>query len=436
MAGNILEGFTLPPDKSILHRLLIIGSLTEATIDVPLQSAELPLDIEATISCLQSLGVRIDRIPLGLRIYGAGVNEWKTPTDSLNCGNSGTTARLLAGALCGQPITATLIGDESLSRRPIKRLVNLLNEHFGADIAVSANDGLPLTIKGSALHPSHVMTPVASAQLKSALLLAVLETSGTSTITEPSASRDHTEVMLQAFGVDLRCENNKITIHSQRAIPLVGLAAYDVPLDISAAYYLIVAGILNGKSIRLESVLLNPTRTRFLTLLSETFANIEITDKRTEWGELRGSINVQPTQVKAASFTIGGEDIPLLIDELPLLAVLAAFVDGKLVVENAEELRFKESDRIALVVKNLRNFGVEANETATGFEVSGKIGFKPKSSQINHGADHRIAMALALMAGHSESVVTISDPSVVSVSYPGYFTDLAKIIGREHIQFV
>ncbi len=435
MTGDI-QGFTLPPDKSILHRLLVIGSLTEATIDVPLQSADLPLDIEATIGCLQSLGVRIDRTPLGLRIYGSGLNGWRTPQAPLNCGNSGTTARLLTGALCAQPITVTLTGDESLSRRPMKRLANLLNEHFGADVSVSTNDGLPLTIKGKALQPSDVRTPAASAQLKSALLLAALHTPGTSTITEPSVSRDHTEVMLQAFGVELSCENNKITIHSKRAIPLAGSSTYIVPLDISAAYYLIVAAILNGKSIRLENVLLNPTRTRFLSLLSETFANIELTDQRTEWGELRGSIIVQPTQVKAASFTIGGEDIPQLIDELPLLAVLAAFLDGKLIVKDAGELRFKESDRIALVVKNLQSFGVGASETATGFEVSGQKGFKPKSAEIEHRGDHRIAMAFALMAGHGESVVTISDPSVVSVSYPGYFTDLAKIIGREHIQFV
>jgi 3-phosphoshikimate 1-carboxyvinyltransferase len=434
MSRVILEGFVLPPDKSILHRLLIIGSLSKAEIVVPSHSQVLPEDIEATIECLQALGVTIDRTPTELRIHGVGMSGWKTPNEMLNCHNSGTTARLLTGALCGQPLSATLVGDESLSKRPMKRLAVLLDDHFGANVQIAANDGLPATISGRSLHPANVSTPVASAQLKSALLLAAIQTIGVSTISEPSLSRDHTEKMLKAFGVDIRCSGTTAEIHSEKEIPLSGKIVYDVPRDISATYYLIVAAMLQKRPAKFTNVLLNSTRGKLLDLFCKRFDNIETTNQTEQWNEMRGDISVDPTDLQSLSLQISKEDIPLLIDELPLLAVMAAFFDGQVIIEDAAELRYKESDRIRLIIKNLLSFGLKAEEMDDGFIINGNSNFKPREAVVDHGGDHRIAMAFSLMA--AKTAVTIPNPSVVNVSFPGYFSELEKIIGEDRIKFI
>lgn len=417
----------LPPDKSILHRLLIIGSLTDAVISAT-YSGELPDDVNSTIRCLTLLGVRIDLPSAGnLVIHGAGINGLRQPKCDLDCGNSGTTARLLAGALAGQPVTATLTGDASLSERPMRRLANLINRNFNSEVCLWHHEGLPVTVHGKPLHPATVKLIVASAQIKSALLLAALQTYGTSQITEPTHTRDHTERMLQAFGVSIQRSDTTIEIQSDYSIPLKGNIEYAVSSDLSAAYYLIVAATIAGNaSVRLTNVSLNPTRIRFLEILSETFKNIAIENIRKEWNEHCGDIIVTSSDVRSLVLTIKDSDIAALIDEIPLLAILAARCDGRLEVRDAEELRLKESDRIRLIVSNLKSFGVNAEEFDDGFVVEGNRSFVESNVQIQHSGDHRIAMAFAVIG----SGVTIPDRSVVNVSFPGFFEALANITGN------
>lgn len=435
MSGDILEGFTLPPDKSILHRLLIIGSLTNATIDISLPSAELPDDVAATIECLTELGVRIDTTSSGMRLQGVGMGGWKTPGGPLYCYNSGTTARLLIGALSGMQIEAMVSGDDSLSKRPMKRLADLLGQ-FGAEMTLARTDGLPVQIHGKALHSADVLTPIPSAQIKSALLLAGLQAPGVSTVTESTLSRNHTELMLQAFGADVQRQGTTTTIRGTNSLSTRNSITYDVPCDLSAAYYLLGAAYLANVPLRLQNVLLNPTRTALLEILRRDYQVVSISDQHEQWNELRGTIQVNGVQRTMPSLAIRDDDVPSLIDEIPLIAVLGAFFDTETLVDGAKELRYKESDRLEHILINLRNFGVTVDETDEGFTIYGNSGFIPKPAKIEHGGDHRIAMAFSLMAARAEQVVTISDPSVVSVSYPGFFTDLVKIIGREPIQFV
>lgn len=434
MGSGIHEGLILPPDKSILHRLLIIGSLSTATIDIKLPSTELAEDISATIECLTDLGVLIERTPSGLRLQGVGMEGWNTPGDFLYCSNSGTTARLLMGALSGMHIGASISGDDSLSKRPMKRLANLL-EQFGAHITLARNDGLPVSVHGTPLHAADIVTPVASAQIKSALLLAGLQAPGTSTITEPALSRNHTELMLQAFGADLQCHGTTTSIRGTTSLQIRDTVTYDVPCDMSAAYYLIAAAMLANVPVRLQNVLLNPTRTALLDVLQNVYKVVAISDQHEEWKESRGTIEVTGVAEHVPSLAILDDEVPSFIDEIPLLAVLGAFIDAETLVDGASELRYKESDRLELILTNLRNFGVQVDETGEGFSIIGNPTFIPKAAVIEHGGDHRIAMAFSLMGIRTNSPVTIHDPSVVNVSFPGYFTELEKLIGPGRLRF-
>lgn len=412
----------LPPDKSILHRLLIIGSLTSSRITISnISSDMLPEDIHSTIRVLQQLGVQIDIRTSSVKLQGLGLSGFKEPNQPLDCGNSGTTARLMMGVLAGQRFDSTLIGDDSLSKRPMKRLATLLNNSFGANITCPAADGLPISIQGAKLHPSEETISVRSAQIKSAILLASLYCGGKVSITEEIISRDHTERMLEAFGF------------LDRSHILPDGIEYFLPNDFSAASYFIVTAILRRTSIHLKNVSLNPTRTRFLTILQECGLTVTILDKKSNWGEEYGDVQVDGstfTGISTHNFT--EEDISLCIDELPLIAVLASQSQGTTTIRNAIELRRKESDRISAICENLNVFGVDVEEFEDGFSITGRA--EIHGGMVTTFADHRIAMAFSLLGLVSSKEVTIPDTDVVSISFPAFFQQLSHFIGNSRVQ--
>ncbi len=426
---------TLPPDKSIFHRLLIIGSLTKSNIRIPISSIEdIPVDVYATILALQSLGVPIELSRSEIELQGVGLGGFHAPKYQINCANSGTTARLLMGLLGGQNFSSKLTGDESLSKRPMKRLADLLNNGLGADIVTSVDGSMPITINGKELHSGNFTLPVASAQMKSAVLLAGLHSNGEVSVTEPQQSRDHTERMLKAFGADIKIEGRTSVINSKSTL-IEDEFTYHVPGDISSAAFLIAAAIIARRNIVLSNVGLNTTRKKFLDILSTSGLEIDISAVRDEWGEDRGRIEILAMETSPTKpFQLVAEDIPLLIDEIPILSVLASFCNGATTIFHAEELRNKESDRLAAIIKNLRAFGVLVEEKDDGFVVFGDVNFIPKGGTIEHFGDHRIAMAFAIMAFRAKDAVTISDASVVSISYPRFFEDLALIVGARRMK--
>lgn len=415
-----MKDIPLPPDKSILHRILIIGSLTKSKITIPVREEEIAEDIHSTINALRQLGVTIEITSDRILLSGVGLHGLQAPTILINCGNSGTTARLLMGVLAAHPFKSTLIGDESLSKRPMKRLADILNQDLGADIQTEVHGGMPVVINGRELHGTKIELPVASAQMKSALLLAGLYIEGEVIVNEPSQSRDHTERMLNVFDDDSFNAQKEITYH--------------VPGDISGAAFFIVAAILLKKEIVLRNVGLNPTRTRFLDILKGCGLRYEINNLTEEWGEARGDLSIDGnSKVNLSDHIFTDKDIPLIIDEIPALAVLAAFCVGDTTIRGASELRKKESDRISLFVENLRNFGAKIDEYEDGFTIHGNSEWKPKGGSIRHGGDHRIAMAFAVMALRAREAVTIPNANVVSISFPNFFTAMSQIAGEGKI---
>lgn len=433
---DVVPAITLPPDKSIFHRLLIIGSLTNSRITIPITAIEdIPVDIISTILAMQSLGVPIELSRSEIELQGVGISGYHAPKHQINCGNSGTTARLLMGLLAGQDFSSTLTGDRSLSARPMKRLADLLNNELGANITTSGEGNLPLKIIGKELHPGDTLLPVASAQMKSAFLIAGLHIQGRVSVTEPHLSRNHTENMLSAFGADIHTVNTTTTLIAPRPFTLPEEFTYHVPGDISSAGFLIAAAILTRKNIILSNVGMNPTRKRFLDILTVSGLEMEVSHQKDEWNEISGTLEIfgaDSTVLKPLE--ISAEDIPLLIDEIPLLAVLASFCNGQTIITNAGELRNKESDRISALVSNLSTWGVNVTEKNDGVIIYGNQHFIPAGKVIEHYGDHRIAMALSVMALRSKEPVTISDASVVSISYPRFFEDLALLTDRQRIR--
>lgn len=412
----------LPPDKSILHRVLIIGSLTSSRITIHnIFSDMIPEDIHSTVRVLRQLGVQIEIASSSIHLQGVGLQGFKAPTEPLDCGNSGTTARLMMGVLAGQTFDSTLIGDDSLSQRPMKRLVTLLNDNFGAKIECLIGDGLPITIHGEMLRSPTEPISVRSAQIKSAILLASLYTDSVVKITQEVISRDHTERMLDAFAL----ASKEKAVESD--------IKYFLPNDFSAAAYFIVAAILLRTTLILKNVSLNPTRTRFLTILQECGLSVTILNKQNNFGEEYGDIQIDGSSFAGISkhlFT--EEDISLCIDELPLIAVLASQSEGTTIIRNASELRKKESDRISAICENLKNFGVEVHEYDDGFSITGKALIH--GGTISTFGDHRIAMAFSLLGLVSSKEVTIPDAEVVSISFPAFFEQLSHFIGNSRVQ--
>lgn len=410
----------VPGDKSISHRALILAALADG--ESVIRDVLIAEDTACTAYALRALGN--DAPPLGpeLRIHGTGVRQLRAPDADLDCGNSGTTVRLLAGVVAGHPFAATFVGDESLSRRPMHRIAEPLTA-MGARISFATGDGLPMTVYGGDLRHIAWTTEVASAQVKSAVLLAGLVAGVPVSVREPRPSRDHTERMLRALGANITSSRDGVT----KIAPGGRLEPFDltVPGDASsAAFFLALAALATSGSLTLPGVCVDPLRTGFLRALRHMGASIKVSDKHDVTGEERGTITVSPGSLRALHVREG--EIPAMIDELPLLACVAARSEGETVVRGAAELRVKESDRIASIVDNLRAIGADAEAFADGFAVRGSD--KPLRGTVRTRGDHRIAMSFGVLGSLPGNEIRVDDRSCVAVSYPGFWADLQKVV--------
>ncbi|HLA10074.1 MAG TPA: 3-phosphoshikimate 1-carboxyvinyltransferase [Pyrinomonadaceae bacterium] len=429
-AKSVRGRISVPGDKSISHRAAIIASLAAGTST--LSNFSTSADCVSTLECLRNLGVQITVLHDRLRVNGLGLARYSKPPVSLDCGNSGTTMRMLTGALAGQSLTSTLIGDHSLSKRPMDRLIEPL-ELMGATI--SSNQGRPpLIVTGSAeLRAIDYTLPVASAQVKSAVLFAGLHAHGSTSVTEPQPTRDHTERMLQFFGAKIQSEPRdeegsvKISISGREG---VSAREVSVPGDISSAAFFIAAAILlQDSAVEISNVGLNPTRTQFLSVLQSLGLNVCYEVEREESNEPVGWILVKSGQLTTRTMNeIPTELVPRLIDELPILGVIGATIPGGISVRGASELRVKETDRIAATVSNLRAMGVEVEEFLDGFEVPGSQVLR--GAQLESYGDHRIAMAFAVAALAATEECELSDADCVCVSFPEFFKTLETLVLR------
>lgn len=409
----------VPGDKSISHRAIIFAALAEGRSRVRgiLDSA----DIRSTAGVFRAMGVAVPPLAPDMEIAGAGLRGLRPASQDLDCGNSGTTARLCAGVLAASPLTSRLVGDASLSRRPMRRIARPL-EAMGARFTFERGDGLPMTISGGALRELDWESDTASAQVKSAVLLAGLVAGVRVSVTEPARSRTHTERMLGALGARVRTDGLRVTLEPAEAIRPVDML---VPSDPSSAAFLAgLAAAADDGEIVLESVCADETRTGFYRALARMGADIALQDARTEGGEEVAEVRVRPGTLRGTE--VGADEIPSMIDELPLLACLAARAQGETVITGAEELRVKESDRIASVVAGLRAIGADAEELPDGMRIVG--GRAPLRGRIVTHGDHRLAMAFGVLAALPGSDVDIDDPGCVDVSYPGFWSDLRRVI--------
>lgn len=410
-AVSLNGSITVPGDKSISHRAVMLGALAEGTTHI---KGFLPgADCISTINCFRSMGIEIQSNGDIIEVHGKGLYGLKQPEKMLYTGNSGTTTRLLCGILSGQSFDSSVTGDASICRRPMKRVTEPLSE-MGAKI-----DGeyCPLFIKGSRLHGMEYNMKVASAQVKTAIILAALYADGETIIHETEKSRDHTERMLSAMGADISVNGTAI-----RVAPAKKLYSQDicVPGDISsAAFFMTAAAIMPDSCVRIKNAGINPTRTGIIDVFKSMGANISIENVRTESGEETADIVVSSSSLKGT--VIEGEMIPRLIDELPIIAVAALFAEGTTVIRNAEELKVKESNRISAIVGELSKCGADITETADGMIIKGG---KPifGADFVTHG-DHRMAMSLAVLSQLADGKSTIDDADCISVSYPNFLDD-------------
>lgn len=413
---NDIKGeMTVPGDKSISHRGIMLGALGEGTSEISgfLNSA----DCLSTISCFRQMGIEIDEEGTLIRVRGRGLDGLRKPEGMLYTGNSGTTTRLLCGLLAGQPFSSKITGDASIEKRPMRRVVGPLLK-MGAKID---GDYCPLSVSGTRLHGIDYQMEVASAQVKSALILAGLYAEGETVIHECIRSRNHTELMLQAMGADLQVEGERIQIASGKRLEP---QKFEVPGDISSAAFFIVLGlILPHSHIEIKNVGINETRTGLLEVLKKMGAEITLLNQHRVAGEAVCDILVKSSALKGT--VIEGEIIPRLIDEIPILAVAAAFAEGETVIKDAEELKVKETNRIRAVVEAFSKFGVDIEETHDGMVITGGktlIGACAKTY-----GDHRMAMSLAVLAQRAEGASYLDDAACVSVSYPQFFEDLYRL---------
>lgn len=408
----------VPGDKSISHRAVMFGALAKGTTSVThfLEGA----DCLSTISCFQKMGIEIEKQDDKVLIHGKGLRGLNSPREILDAGNSGTTTRLIAGILAGQKFISELDGDASLRSRPMKRIMDPLNA-MGADIRCRGeNNCLPLRIVGHPLTAIHYTSPVASAQVKSCVLLAGMYADGVTSVTEPFLSRNHTEIMLRSFGADIRSEGTTVSIR-----PEPDLLAQDitVPGDISSAAFFIAAGLLTpGSEILLKNVGINPTRAGILKVCQDMGADITLLNADYS-GEPAADILVRTSSLKGT--VIQGADIPTLIDELPIIAVMAAFAGGTTVIRDAAELRVKESDRIAVMTDNLRRMGADVEETEDGMIIHG--GRPLHGAVIDPRLDHRVAMSFAVAGTVCEGTMDILDGDCVRISYPDFYKNLYSL---------
>lgn len=409
---------TIPGDKSVSHRSVMFGSIAKGTTEIHnfLQGA----DCLSTISCFRSMGVDIENQGTSVIVHGNGLHGLKKPQSVLDCGNSGTTTRLISGILSAQDFSVTLTGDASIQKRPMKRIITPLSM-MGADIrSLNGNDCAPLEITGSPLHGIHYSSPVASAQVKSAILLAGLYADGETRVTEPNLSRNHTELMLSCFGADVHTEDTTAII--QPAKELFGQKVL-VPGDISSAAFFIAAGLMVPNSeILIRNVGINPTRDGMIHVCREMGADITLLNKKTD-GEPTADILVRSSSLKG--ITISGAVIPTLIDELPMIAAMACFAEGETIIKDAAELKVKESNRIAVMTENLKAMGADVEETEDGMIIRG--GKLLHGAVIDSKLDHRIAMTFAIVGICADGETEILGAECVNISYPQFYEDLKQL---------
>lgn len=418
---NLKGEITVPGDKSISHRSIMLGSLAKGTTEVTgfLQGA----DCLSSISCFRKMGIEIENNPKTniVRIHGKGLHGLNEPIDILDVGNSGTTTRLMSGILAAQPFTCIVDGDASIRKRPMERIMTPLSL-MGAQFESLATDKCaPFKIIGGQLHGIDYRSPVASAQVKSAILLAGLYAEGKTCVTEPSLSRNHTELMFESFGVNIKSEGTTATV-----TPAAELTAQklDIPGDISSAAYFIVAGLITPNSeITIKNVGINPTRDGILTICKKMGANITLSNVKDDIGEPVADITISTSSLHGC--IIEGDIIPKLIDEIPVIAIMAAFADGTTIIKDAQELKVKESNRIDVMVDNLSAMGVDIEGTADGMIIHG--GKPLHGAVIDSKLDHRIAMSFAIAGGLADGETTIIGAECVNISYPGFYTDLEKL---------
>ncbi len=423
-SGLYLRGsLSIPGDKSISHRALMLGALAQG--ETQIQGLLLGEDIISTANCLRSLGAEIsDLTAETVLVTGRGLGQFQEPLDVLNAGNSGTTMRLMLGILAAQPnCFFTLTGDRSLRSRPMSRVVKPLTQ-MGAEIWGRQNNNLaPLAIHGQKLRPIHYHSPVASAQVKSCLLLAGLITEGQTTVTEPALSRDHSERMLKAFGADIHTdsETNSVTITAGNT--LQGQSVI-VPGDISsAAFWLVAASVVPDSELTLKDVGINPTRTGILDVLFKMGADITIKNERIVAGEPIADLCVCYSRLQECE--IAGELTVRSIDEIPIIVVAAAFAKGTTVIKDAAELRVKECDRLSVMATQLNRMGAKITEHPDGLEIQG--GHPLSGAEVASHEDHRIAMSLAVAALQASGKTIIKEATAANISYPNFFDSLQQV---------
>lgn len=415
----VIKTISVPGDKSISHRAVMLGAIANGTTTI---DNFLPgQDCWSTVRCIRQLGVEVKELaPTRLQILGRGLGGLSEPEDCLDVGNSGTTIRLISGILAGQDFLSVLTGDASIRRRPMARIVEPLRR-MGAQVWGRENGRFaPLAIRGGHLQAIDYLTPVASAQIKSSLLLAGLFAQGVTSVTEPALSRDHSEKMLAAFGANIQTQDLTTFIQPGplTAQPII------VPGDISSAAFFLVAGaIVPGATLTVRHVGLNPTRTGILDILEEMGANITISNQTRSSGETMGDITVTGDRLKGVG--IGGGIIPRLIDEIPVLAVAAAMAEGTTIIRDAAELKVKESNRLQAIATELRRFGANIAETKDGLRIQGSSAFEGAVCESYH--DHRIAMACALMGLVAQGQTLVHGAECIDISFPGFQDTLRSL---------
>ena len=420
---NVRGNVRLPGDKSISHRYAMLAAIAEGT--TRLENFSTGMDCASTLTCLRDLGCQWESSAADskrVEIYGRGP-ILDAPENSLDCGNSGSTMRMLSGILAGQEFDSELVGDDSLSRRPMARVIKPLSA-MGARITASDSDRPPLRIHGGTLKAIDYKMPVASAQVKSAILFAGLFADGETCVTEPARTRDHGELALRAFGAEVNRQGNETRIRGQQKLHAIEAR---IPGDVSSAsFFLCAAALFPGSQLTISDVLMNPTRARLLDLLRQMGLAIHVVELKEQYGELVGTMEVKGKTLQGAE--VGGADVAALIDELPVLAAIAPYTSSGIEIRDAKELRVKESDRIAALAANLQRMGARVEEHEDGLRIPG--GQHLQGAEIDSHGDHRIAMAFAVAALRAHGETRIQRAEAADISYPGFFATLESVVER------
>jgi len=419
-ARSVSGALSLPGDKSISHRYAMLAAIGDGR--TRLENFSTGADCASTLKCLQALGVEWERRENSVVIHGRGL-KLQVPTIPLDCGNSGSTMRMLSGILAGQEFSSELIGDESLSRRPMARVITPLRQ-MGARVSAATGDRPPLRISGGNLKAINYKMPVASAQVKSALLFAGLFASGETCVEEPVRTRDHGELALRAFGAEVQQDGKQARIAGGQKLHAIDAT---IPGDISsAAFFLCAAALFPGSQLILRGLGVNPTRSYLLDLLVSMGVRISITQLEETHGELVGTVQVEGAELRGA--TIHSPQTEMLIDEIPVLAAIAPYTANGVEIRDAGELRVKESDRIAAIAANLRSMGAQVDEREDGLKILGSQ--QLHGAEIDSFGDHRIAMAFAVAALRAEGETSIRAADAAVISYPGFYAALEELVQR------